>query len=128
MKTPKRKARKKLLRYIVSILLFPFAIVIAPIYKWYQKVRYNRNTEGKVQDIISGFSYLVIKDTEIEKVARKRAEVCGSCPHARYDKKVNTIIVGETVHKIKGMFCNLCGCSLSAKVRSENDYCPLRKW
>lgn len=123
-----KSAQKKLLRYTIGWFIWPFVLIIAPIYKWYQKVRYNRNTKGKIQDIVNGFSYLVVKDSEIEVLAKKRAEICGKCPQARYNKKVNTIIVGETVHKIKGMYCNQCGCSISAKVRSENDYCPLRKW
>ena len=123
-----KSAQRKFLRYTVGWFIWPFALIIAPIYKWYRKVVLKRKTEGKIQDIVSGFSYLVVKDSEIEKLAKKRAEICGKCPHAKYSNKVNTIVVGETVHKIKGTHCELCGCSLSAKVRSEDDRCPLRKW
>lgn len=123
-----KSSQRKFLRYTVGLVMFPIVAIITPIYKWYRRVLLKKKTEGKVRDIISGFSYLVVKDSEVEQLAKKRAEICGGCRYAKYDKKVNTIVVGETIHQIKGMYCDLCGCSLAGKVRSEDDHCPLRKW
>jgi translation initiation factor 1 (eIF-1/SUI1) len=128
MKTKTKKKLKKSIRLAIGIVMLPFAILVVPIYKWYRKVRYQKETKGKVRDIITGFSYLLVKDTDIEVLAKKRAAACGTCKHAKYDGTMNTIIVGETVHQIKGMKCNLCGCSLSGKVRGENESCPIWKW
>lgn len=122
------KAQKKFIRYTVGWLLLPFILIIAPIYKVYRKARYSKETKIKTKDIITGFSYLVVKDTEVEKLAVSRAEICGQCPHAKYDKTVNTIIVNETIHKIKGMICDRCGCSLAGKLRDENQTCPILRW
>jgi hypothetical protein len=121
-------AQKKFLRYTVGLVLFPIIAVAGPIYKWYRKVRYHKQTQIKTKDIVDAFSYLVVKDSEVEKLARKRAEVCGACRYARYNKVINTIVVGETIHQIKGMECDLCGCSLAGKVRGENEGCPIHKW
>ena len=121
-------SQKKLLRYTVGVIIFPVAAIITPLYKWYRRVALKKQTNGKVADIVSGFSYLVVKDSEIEQLAKKRADICGGCRYAKYDKKVNTIVVGETIHQIKGMYCDLCGCSLAGKLRSEDEYCPIRKW
>ena len=121
-------AQRKFLRYTVGWLLYPFVVIIAPLYKWYRKVRYKKQTETKYKDIVNGFSYLVVKDSAVEELARKRAESCSSCKYAKYSETANTIVVGETIHQIKGMYCDRCGCSLAGKVRGENEYCPLRKW
>ena len=121
-------AQKKFLRYTVGLVLFPIIAVAGPIYKWYRKVRYHKQTQIKTKDIVDAFSYLVVKDSEVEKLAHKRAEVCGGCRYARYNKVINTIVVGETIHQIKGMECGLCGCSLAGKVRGENEGCPIHKW
>lgn len=128
MRASKRRTKKKVLRYIVGIIMIPFVAIILPPYKLYRKLRFKQNTKGRVQDIVDGFSYLVVKDSEVEKKAIERAKICGSCPHAKYNNKINTVVVGETIHQIKGMYCDRCGCSLAGKVRGENEYCPIRKW
>lgn len=121
-------AQKKFLRYTVGWILYPFILVAAPLYKWYRRVRYKKQTEIKYKDIVNGFSYLVVKDSAVEELARKRAESCSSCKYAKYSKTANTIVVGETIHEIKGMHCHLCGCSLAGKLRDEKQTCPIYKW
>lgn len=121
-------AQRKLLRHTVGWLLWPFVLITAPLYVVYRKIKHNKETKIKTKDIITGFSYLVVKDTEAEKIATKRAEICGACPHAKYSKTINTIVVGETIHKIKGMYCDRCGCSLTGKIRDEEQKCPIFKW
>lgn len=121
-------AQKKFLRYMVGWILYPFVLVIGPVYKWYRRIRYKKQTEMKFNDIVNAFSYLVVKDSKVEELAKQRAAICGGCKYAKYSKTMNTIVVGETVHQIKGMYCDRCGCSLAGKVRGENEACPILKW
>lgn len=130
MKRKKRmgSAKRKFLRYTVGLVMYPFVLLIAPLYKWYRKVRYKKVTDTKYNDIVQGFSYLIVKDTEIERLAKERAEKCAGCKYAKYSGNLNTVVVGETIHQIKGMYCDRCGCSLAGKVRGENETCPIYKW
>jgi hypothetical protein len=120
-------AQKKFYRYMISLAMMPFAIIILPFYTAYQRIFKKRAIKSKAKDIVDGFSYLVIEDSEVEKKAKARAEVCAGCKFAKYNGKLNTIVVDNKTHKIKGMYCGVCSCSLSAKVRSD-DSCPLGKW
>ena len=127
----KRRTKKKIkyaMRAVVTILLSPFILIAMPIHWMKRKFKHKPSSQAKFQDIVSGFSHMVVKDTAIEKMANARAAICSTCPLAKYNGKLNTIMVGDDVHQIKGMYCDQCGCALAAKVRSENDSCPLKKW
>ena len=78
-------------------------------------------------NIISGFANLTFPNEAIEKLAHKRASICADCPAA---EKVGmySVVVDNRTKNIQGMRCSDCGCNLSAKVRSERDYCPRGKW
>lgn len=47
---------------------------------------------------------------------KRRSKICANCPHAEHRKLLN--LVGDELKETKGMVCNLCGCPLSAKIRS----------
>ena len=116
------------MRVVVTILLSPFILLAMPIHWMKRKLKRKPSSQAKLQDIVSGFSHMVVKDTAIEQMAKARAAICSTCPLAMYNGKLNTIMVGDDVHQIKGMYCDQCGCALAAKVRRENDSCPLKKW
>ena len=122
------KKQQQLIKYTVGLVLYPFVLIIAPIYKWYRKVRYNKETEIKYKDIVDGFSYLVVQNSAVEAMAKKRADHCGGCKYAKYNGKLNTIIVGSEARNVKGMYCDLCGCALAGKLRAEDQSCPVGKW
>lgn len=65
---------------------------------------------SKLQEILSGWKNVIWEKPEIEKLAMDRAVICSSC-----DKNVNNI-------------CQVCGCPLMAKTRSEYSKCPDGKW
>lgn len=65
---------------------------------------------SKLQEILSGWKNVIWEKPEIEKLAMDRAVICSSC-----DKNVNNI-------------CQVCGCPLVAKTRSEYSKCPDGKW
>ena len=64
-----------------------------------------------LQEIIDGWSNLVIRDTSVEPIAKSRLEMCINCPNF------------TIMHT-----CKLCGCYLPAKTRSLSSQCPINKW
>jgi hypothetical protein len=65
----------------------------------------------KLQSIISGWSNLLYRNAEVEKIALERAKKCAGCP------KANSINV-----------CILCNCYIPAKVRSLKEKCKDNQW
>jgi len=65
---------------------------------------------SKLKEILNGWSNVIWSKPEVEKMAMDRAVVCGTC-----DDNVN----GK---------CQLCGCILIAKCRSEYSRCPKGLW
>lgn len=120
---------REFLRFIVRMLLAPIIYPAAWIYQLYMQQK--RRTKFKLvyKDIVDGFSYMVVKDSEVEKVAKQRAKKCAVCPHADYiNKHKSTVIVGSDVYSVKSMKCKVCGCALSAKVRAMDSECPRGFW
>ena len=65
-------------------------------------------------------------DTKAIAKAVTRYPICCECEHAK--KKIHyRLIKDSTFPKIEGMGCEVCGCSLSFKIRSR-DCCPIEKW
>lgn len=65
---------------------------------------------SKFKEITNGFKNLIWENPRVEKIAMDRAVICGTC-----DKNIN----GK---------CQLCGCILVAKIRSEYSKCPQSLW
>ena len=80
-----------------------------------------------VKDIINGWKNYLVDDPVIDQVAKERAEICAACPSAK-SGKFTAILKDYKLHEIEGKYCGECLCPLSAKVRSENEKCPLGKW
>ena len=79
----------------------------------------------KMMNIIDGWRNLLLG---LENdLAKERSEHCTRCDHAKmgtYEK-----LIGESkIIEIQGMKCEKCGCPLSAKLRSKNETCPIKKW
>ena len=69
-----------------------------------------------LQDIVDGWTALIIKEPVTEELASKRSAICVGCEH------MNTLPGGFYLH------CGKCGCYLPAKIRSKNSKCPIDKW
>lgn len=78
-----------------------------------------------VKNILSGWKNYLDKTAVTETVAKQRATLCASCPHAKQGKLL--AFIKDRLTEIEGAYCNICKCPLSAKVRS-NDICPENKW
>ena len=121
--------------FLKLIILLPF-VIIAQIQRLMRYLRARRSGVGTynkdkppivLANIVSGFTNLTFPNEATEQLAYKRAAICAACPAAE-KVGVYSIIVDKRTKNIQGMRCKDCGCNLSAKVRSERDYCPRGKW
>ena len=80
-----------------------------------------------IKDILNGWKNYLVDDPVIEKVAKERATICSGCEEAK-EGKFTAVLKDYKLHEIEGRYCGECKCPLSAKVRSENESCPLDKW
>lgn len=75
----------------------------------------------KLREIIKAWSKVIDGLTTSEH--KRRSKICSACPHAKNKKILN--LVSDELIETKGMICDMCGCPLSAKIRS-NDIC--KRW
>jgi hypothetical protein len=73
------------------------------------------------KQIMEGVKNSIIRDAFVEKVAEERRKICDSC--IRKDDEGTSCVVPGTQP-----CCNLCGCSLSFKLRSLSSECPDLRW
>lgn len=82
----------------------------------------------KFDEIYDGWNNLAIKHPNIEKIAAERATECSSCEEAVSGFITRLIPETKSFEKIQGQKCLLCGCPLSAKIRSVDSECPRNLW
>lgn len=95
----------------------------------FNKIKINRKDKPDIvfSNIVSGFIHLIRDVPEVELIATQRASICSKCPFAQKTGLYSVIIDNKT-KSIQGYMCAKCGCNLSAKVRSIDDRCPIKKW
>jgi hypothetical protein len=131
----KREYRKTAWYFATKVtLLLP--LVLLGLVEQFIEWLYNL-TRGRVKrqnkpdivfsNIIAGFTGLAFPDEKTEALAKRRAEICASCPFA-VETGIYSVVADKRTTQIQGMKCGKCGCNLSAKVRSVKDYCPEGKW
>lgn len=76
----------------------------------------------QISNIINGWGNY-FNDIEIPK---NKLSECMICEFA-ITKKYLTF-VKDSFKEIEGKVCDKCKCPLSAKLRSENEKCPIDKW
>lgn len=67
----------------------------------------------KGKEILNGVKNTIVKNEEVEELAKKRLEICNNC-----NRNSKSIVP----------YCLECGCVLKTKVRSVNSKCPIGKW
>ena len=70
---------------------------------------------------MEGVKNSIIRDKFVEKVAEERSKICNAC--TRKDIKCSSCVMPGTQP-----CCNLCGCSLTFKLRSLSSACPDLIW
>lgn len=81
---------------------------------------------NKLNNIIEGFKG-VFKCTPLTPEQQKRAKICNECPLAKYSSSI-AVFEGDEIKEVKGIICGDCKCYLPAKIRSNNEECPQKKW
>lgn len=59
---------------------------------------------------------------------KERAKICAGCRHAVLGVFEKWLPETKELKQIQGLKCDVCHCPLSAKLRSEDDHCELKKW
>ena len=78
-----------------------------------------------LKNILSGWKNFIDKSDVTEALAVQRGLKCLDC---KYKKKSTLMFFKDELKEIEGYICNKCSCPLSAKIRSNNEKCPLNKW
>lgn len=81
---------------------------------------------SKINNILSGWKNFIAKSEVTELAAVERARKCIDCNHAVKGKLL--AFIKDELKEIEGYKCNKCQCPLSAKLRSENEQCPIGLW
>lgn len=71
-----------------------------------------------LKQIAEGWKNVVIKDEDVEAVAKIRLEICRQCPFHSSNAKT----------KRPDEHCTKCGCPLISKTRCMTCSCPENKW
>lgn len=83
----------------------------------------------KLISIFRGWKNFKFPSKEIETLAKKRAEICSKCPHANAKHPFKLFVPQDRkTASISKLGCEICGCLISAKVRSPLEKCPQEKW
>jgi len=82
-----------------------------------------------LKSIIAGFGNYAFPSDTFEEMALVRAKQCSKCPHANPKHRFQ-LFKDNKLTDIEGLGCDLCGCLISAKIRSPFEMCPdtIRKW
>ena len=125
--------RNKYYKISKAILFMPLILLLrgfAYLEYLYKNIAFKRTNKPdiKLASIVVGWTNLFIEDAAVEEIAMARANICAKCPFAEISGGVYSVVVDNKTTQIQGMKCTKCGCPLSAKVRSKNDYCPEGKW
>jgi hypothetical protein len=117
---------KRILKYVVKAIFYIGVAIFGP-FVWLYNKQARRKARLKYNNIVDGFTNHVFPNEYIEDLAITRASICSRCPFAKHSATMKKVVVDNRTKEIQGMYCDICGCNLSAKVRS-NDYCPKGKW
>jgi len=79
-----------------------------------------------LKEIIGGWKNYYFENEAVETIAKIRAEVCSTCPHAKHSEFIE--IIDFKPEPMKGLVCDVCDCPLSKKTRSLTSKCDLNKW
>lgn len=82
---------------------------------------------GQIFNILNGWQNFISKSEVTELLAVERAKHCNDCEHKVFSKTISSFVKDELI-EVSGFICGKCSCPLSAKIRSKNEKCPIKKW
>lgn len=80
---------------------------------------------AQISNIIKGWKAYLKKETTPLAIAR--AEICKGCEYAVIGS-FEKFMPDDSLKIVQGLKCDKCKCPLSAKLRSQDEKCPLGKW
>jgi hypothetical protein len=80
----------------------------------------------KITNILSGWGNFIEKSEVTEAMAESRAAQCIKCNECKEGKLL--ALIKDDLKEIEGHYCALCYCPISAKIRSELEFCPKQLW
>lgn len=87
---------------------------------------------NRFQRIVQGWKNYINHDSVGLATAMNRAKICAECKDEKGDPVavpcMITQVLPDEIKEIEGLKCKICNCPLSAKTRSEEEKCPLKKW
>lgn len=116
----------KALKFILRPILYIGILIVGPFIKL-NNILKKRKSKVKYSTIVNGFANYAFPNKYTEELAVTRASICSRCPYAKENKIAKKMVKDSKIKHISGLYCEICGCNLSAKVRS-NDWCPKGKW
>lgn len=114
------------MKTLYKIILYIGLAVLSP-FIWFERKMTKKKAAIKYSNIVGGFVNVAFPNKKVEHLAKARASICAKCPHAKNSEVVKKIVIDNRTKEIRGMYCDVCGCNLTAKVRSQ-DSCPKGKW
>ena len=81
---------------------------------------------SKLKQIFDGWKNYTFENKEVETEAKRKAKICGKCPHAIEDKWFD--LVDSKITELSGLSCELCDCPLSTLTRSPTKKCEANKF
>ncbi|MFV2015464.1 MAG: hypothetical protein ACC656_08565, partial [Candidatus Heimdallarchaeota archaeon] len=75
---------------------------------------------------ISGWTNVIFKNDNIEKMYHERAKLCSECIHSK--KKFLLTFIGDYIDKVEHNVCDICSCPLISLLRTEDEKCPNKYW
>lgn len=114
---------KKLVKILLGILVLP----VLPIYYIIRKMK-SKGVNVKYTSLVDGFANYAFTNDKAEFLAKTRAAICSRCPQAKFNNTISKVLKDDKTVEVRGMYCDACGCALSAKIRSNKSFCPKNKW
>lgn len=74
---------------------------------------------NKVNNVVNGYVNLIVKDSDVEALAKQRMAICNTCTY-----RVPLVKVAG----VQYYNCSKCHCPLDAATRSTGYSCPMGKW
>lgn len=65
-------------------------------------------------------------NVDVELLAKERKETCVGCPMYKKEPIPMFRVIDKNIPELSNIFCDLCGCTLSYKLRQSLDKC--NKW
>lgn len=79
----------------------------------------------QIFNFIEGWAKYLVGFTS--ELSRERLKKCVDCEHA-IEATYEDWLPDSGLKEVKGLVCNKCHCPLSAKLRANDEKCPLNKW